>query len=33
MIDYLMEASKAEDLREFNKRLKLDSLIELNIEE
>ena len=33
LIDYLMEAAKHDDLREYNKILKLDDLIEFNIEE
>lgn len=33
MIDYLTEAAKHDDLREFNKRLRLDDLIDYNQEE
>ena len=33
MIDYLKEAIKYEDLREYNKRLRLDELMESLLEE
>lgn len=33
MIDYLTEAAKHNDLREFNKRLRLDDLIEFSLDE
>ena len=33
LIDYLLEAVKHDDLREYNKKLRLDDMIEFNIEE
>lgn len=33
LIDYLLEAAKHDDLRIYNKKLKLDDLIEFNMEE
>ena len=33
MIDYLTEAAQHDDLREFNKKLRLDDLVEYNLEE
>ena len=33
MIEYLTEAAKHNDLREFNKRLRLDDLVEFRLDE